>query len=50
MDDHQDQDCAHAELLRAQGKTKTDCQYWQPIQMAPRIASALLAARASGAP
>ena len=50
MDDHQDQDCAHAELLRAQGKTKTDCQYWQPIQMAPRVASALRAARASGAP
>ena len=50
MDDHHDQDCTHAELLRAQGKTKTDCQYWQPIRMAPRVAAALRAARSSAVP
>lgn len=45
MDDHHDQDCTHAELLRTQGKTKMDCQYWQPIRMAPRVSAALRAAR-----
>lgn len=43
MDDNRDEHCVYAGPLRREGKTKLDCAYWRPIELAPKIAAAVAA-------